>query len=135
MNEIDAAMSSPLARIRGATVAIAELPQIELPHAIRMESLVGSPNRRLKAKLAASVTATVPAVSAISKLPDAAMAAKLIDAPNSATAASSSCLALKAMPACQRSEGIQTVRTRMPIRIAATRASTNGCPSVRSSSA
>ncbi len=46
MNEIDDAMSSPSAPITGATAAIAELPQIELPQAIRMAMRCGKPSAR-----------------------------------------------------------------------------------------
>ena len=48
VNEIAEATSSPSAPITGATAAIAELPQIELPQAIRIDSFVGSPNSRLR---------------------------------------------------------------------------------------
>jgi hypothetical protein len=49
VNEIEEAMSSASAPITGATAAIAELPQIELPHAIRIESFSGRPSKRLNA--------------------------------------------------------------------------------------
>lgn len=42
MNEIEEAMSSLSAPITGATAAMAEFPQIELPQAIRIEMRVGS---------------------------------------------------------------------------------------------
>ena len=46
VNEIDEAMSSPSAPITGATAAIAELPQIELPQAIRIDIRCGRPSAR-----------------------------------------------------------------------------------------
>jgi hypothetical protein len=117
-------MSSLWASITGATAAIAEFPQIELPQAIRTDSLVGRPSMRLTPKLSASMIATVPAIAPISARPEAAIAAKLIEAPSSTTATSSSCLALKAMPERHRSDGFQAVRIAIPSRIAMTRAST-----------
>ncbi len=124
VNEIEDAISSLVAPMTGATAAIAELPQMELPQAIRIDSRVGRPSMRLMPKLSARVTMTVAAIAPSNAAPDAATAAKLIDAPSSITATSSSCLALKAMPACQRSEGFQKLRTAMPSRIASTSAST-----------
>ena len=56
MKEMDEAMSSPSAPITGATAAIAELPQIEFPQAIKIESFVGRPSRRLKPKPVPKVT-------------------------------------------------------------------------------
>src|SRR6201989_1789463 len=81
VNEIDEAMSSPWASITGATAAIAELPQIELPAAIKIDSLIGKPRMRLTAKLALKVTMTAATIAAISQMPDAMIAAKLIEAP------------------------------------------------------
>ena len=124
VKEIEDAISSPSAPMTGATAAIAELPQMELPQAIRIESRVGRPSMRLMPKLRPSVTTTVAAIAPSKATPDAAIAAKLMDAPSSITATSSSCLALKAMPACQRSDGFQKLRTAMPSRIASTSAST-----------
>ena len=49
MNAIDEATSSLSAPITGATAAIAELPQIELPQAIRIETRRGKPSARLVA--------------------------------------------------------------------------------------
>ncbi len=56
--------------------------------------------------------------------PEATRADRLIEAPSSITATSSSCLALKAMPMRQRGPGSQTERIAMPARIAITSAST-----------
>ena len=69
------------------------------------------------------MTTTVAAMAPIRSQPDARIAAKLIDAPSSITATSSSCLALKAIPERQRSDGSQAVRTAIPSRIATTSAS------------
>ena len=46
MKAIDEAMSSPSAPMTGATAAIAELPQIELPQATSTDIFFGSPNAR-----------------------------------------------------------------------------------------
>ncbi len=46
VKDIEATMSSAFAPITGAIAAIAELPQIELPQATRIESLTGSPSNR-----------------------------------------------------------------------------------------
>ena len=107
----------------GATAAIAELPQIELPQAIRIDSRVDRPSRRLRPNDTQSAITTTAAIDASSAMPDAAMAAKLMEAPSSMTATSRSCLALKAMPACQRGDGFQKLRTAIPSRIAITSAS------------
>ena len=56
--------------------------------------------------------------------PDAAIAAKLSDAPSNITAISRSCFALNAIPGCQRSPGCQTARMTMPRMIARTITST-----------
>ena len=48
VNAIDDAMS-PGAPMIGATAAIAELPQIELPHAIRIAMCCGRPSARQSA--------------------------------------------------------------------------------------
>ncbi|MGY3648388.1 hypothetical protein ACVWW2_003679 [Bradyrhizobium sp. LM4.3] len=124
VKEIEDAISSLLAPMIGATAAIAELPQMELPQAIRIESRVERPSRRLMPKETLSATTTTAAIDANSATPDAAMAAKLIEAPSSITATSSSCLALNAMPACQRGAGFQKLRSAIPSRIAITSAST-----------
>ena len=47
VNEIEEATSSLLAPITGATAAIAELPQIELPQEIRIDMRTGRPSDRL----------------------------------------------------------------------------------------
>jgi len=44
---IEEAMSSPSAPITGATAAIAELPQMEFPHATKMAIRCDRPNARL----------------------------------------------------------------------------------------
>ena len=46
VNAIDDAMSSARAPITGATAAIAELPQIELPHAMSTDIFFGRPSAR-----------------------------------------------------------------------------------------
>ena len=56
------AISSPSAPITGATAAIAELPQMELPQATRIAMRRGSPRRRLMAKLVAMATATTTTI-------------------------------------------------------------------------
>ena len=48
------------------------------------------------------------------------------DAPNSATATSSSVLALNVIPACHRGPGVQAVRTAAPSRMASTSVSSHG---------
>ena len=112
-----------LAPIAGATAAIAELPQIELPQAIRIESRTDRPSDRLTAKLTASVRMTMFTITASSVIPDAAIAPKVIEAPSRATASSSICLAPKAIPARNLGVGSQTVRMAVPSRIAMTMAS------------
>ena len=91
----------------GATAAIAELPQIELPQAIRIDICVGRPSRRLMPIAGAERDDDDRRDRPNSATPEAAIAAKLIEAPSSITATSSSCLALKAMPDCQRGAGFQ----------------------------
>ena len=61
---MDEAMSSASASITGATAAIAELPQIELPQAISSDMRQGKRNRRPMAKLAAIATATTATMPA-----------------------------------------------------------------------
>ena len=46
VNEIEEAISSFSAPITGAIAAMAELPQIELPHAIKIDSRCVRPSRR-----------------------------------------------------------------------------------------
>ena len=46
VNAIEDAMSSAFAPITGATAAMAELPQIELPHATSTDIFFGSPRAR-----------------------------------------------------------------------------------------
>jgi|GEM_PF-3500917 len=46
VNAIEDATSLPSASITGATAAMAELPQIELPHAIKIAILLGKPLTR-----------------------------------------------------------------------------------------
>jgi len=123
VKEIDDAMSSPLAWITGATAAIAELPQIELPQATRIESRIGRPRTRQITKLTRIATATTRTIAPSNSGPEATSASRLIEAPSSMTATSSSCLALKAMPRTHRRPGFQAVRNAMPSRIARTRAS------------
>jgi len=70
------------------------------------------------------VIRTIRTTDASSNEPDAAIIAKLIEAPRSMTATSSSCFALNATPDCHRSPGVQKPRMTMPSRIAMTSAST-----------
>jgi len=91
VKEIEEMISSLLAPITGATAAIAELPQIELPQAIRIERRVGKPSNRLIPKLAASATMTIITIAPSRAKPDAAIAENVSEAPSSATATSSSC--------------------------------------------
>ncbi len=53
---------------------MAELPQIALPQANRIEIRTASPSRRLMAKLAAIVTTTVATIAASSTGPEATSA-------------------------------------------------------------
>ena len=117
-------MSSLFAPITGATAAIAELPQIALPQAIRQARCDGKPRQRAMAKEIARVTTTVPTTAKSRTGPEAMIAARLIEAPSSITATSSSCLAEKAMPDRQNGSGVQAARIPIPIRIAMTSAST-----------
>ena len=124
VKEIEEATSSVLAPIAGATAAIAELPQIELPQAIRIESRTGRPSDRLMPKETASERITSATTETSRAKPEAPTAAKVSEAPSSATATSSNCLALKAIPARQRRPGSQNVRMAVPSRMAITMAST-----------
>src|ERR1700676_4929782 len=110
VKEIDEATSSVLAPMTGATAAIAELPHIELPQAIRIERRTGKPRDRLMPKPTARDRITTMTIVPSSTKPDAAIAAIVSEAPSSATATSSNCLALKAMPGRQRPAGSQSVR-------------------------
>src|SRR5260370_22842389 len=94
VKEIDEATSSVLAPITGATAAIAELPHIELPQAIRIERRTGRPRDRLMPKLTASDRITTVAIATNSTGHEAAIAPMEGQAPSSATATSSTCLAL-----------------------------------------
>lgn len=124
VKEIEEAISSVLAPITGATAAIAELPHIELPQAIRIERRTGKPSDRLMPKLTASARMTIVTIAASRTKPDAAIAANVSEAPSSATATSSNCFALKAIPARHRRPGSQNVRMAVPSRMAITMAST-----------
>ncbi len=74
MNEIEEMISSLLAPITGATAAIAELPQIELPQAIRIDRRAGRPSNRLMPKLAPSARMTTITIAPSRARPDAAIA-------------------------------------------------------------
>src|SRR3954454_21146930 len=78
VKEIEDAISSLLAPVIGATAAIAELPQIELPQAIRIESRVERPRRRLSPKETQSAITTTAAIEANSATRNASIAAQLI---------------------------------------------------------
>src|SRR5260370_39799560 len=120
VKEIDEATSSVLAPITGATAAIAELPHIELPQAIRIERRTGRPRDRLMPKLTASDRTTTGTIATSSTGPDAAIAAIDSEAPSNATATSTTSLALKAMPAGQRPPGSHGGRITGPAPIAST---------------
>src|SRR3569833_576411 len=78
VKEIEDAISSLLAPMIGATAAIAELPQIELPQAIRIERRVDRPSIRLRPKEPQSATTTIAAIDPSRAMPEAAIAAKLM---------------------------------------------------------
>jgi hypothetical protein len=84
-------------------------------------------------KLAPRVITTVTTTVASSNGPEAAIIAKLIEAPRSMTATSSTCFALNAIPDCQRPDGVQKPRMIIPNKIAITSASTYGCSNQLSS--
>ncbi len=111
---MEAATSSPSAPMMGATAAMAELPQMELPQATSTAMRCGRPSRRQMPKLAAMASTTTPAMPNSRPGPTSARVRNEIDAPSSATATSSSCLAPKAMPARKRAPGVQAVRTAVP---------------------
>ena len=90
VNEMDEAISSAVAPMTGVTAAMAELPQIELPQAIKMESRNGNFSIRLRARVAPNVTKTVSTTVPINSKPESAIIPKLIEAPSSRTATSSS---------------------------------------------
>ena len=98
VKDIEEIMSSELAPITGATAAIAELPQIELPQAIRIDRRTGKPSARLMPKLAPSARMTIVTIAPSRTMPDAAIAPNVSEAPSSATATSSSCFAENAIP-------------------------------------
>ena len=86
MNEIDAAISSLLAPITGATAAIAELPQMELPQAIKIAMRSGRPIIRPMTKLTPSAIATTEPMPIRRNGPSARTVAILTDAPSMTTA-------------------------------------------------
>ena len=133
MKAIEEATSRLSAPITGATAAIAELPQIELPHATRTASLAGSPSARPMAKLAVMASATVAAIPSSSGPPSARTVAVLMDKPSSTTATSSSVLPLKSIPLFQNLPGVQAERTAVPVRIARTSASSQARPKMANS--
>ena len=116
-------MSSPSAPITGATAAIAELPQIELPQAIRIAMRNGKPKPRQMMKLEPSAMATTAAMPTRRIGPSAKTIATLTDAPSMTTATSSRNFALNAMPGTKRFAGVHAVRMATPSRIASTSAS------------
>ncbi len=133
MKAIEDATSRLSAPITGATAAIAELPQIELPHATSMASLAGNPSKRPMAKLNVIATATVTAIPSRSGPPSARTVAVLIDSPSSTTAISSRVFPLKSIPLFQSAPGFQTDRTAVPVRMAKTSASSQARPKTTSS--
>jgi hypothetical protein len=130
---IDAATSSPSAPITGATAAIAELPQIELPHATRMARRFDRPSSRPITKLSRIAPATMPRIETSKGQPAARTVVALSDAPSSTTATSSTNLALNSTPRFHLGPGIQTVRTAVPTRIASTSASIQARPAAANS--
>ena len=117
-------MSSLSAPITGATAAIAELPQIELPQATSIAIRTGRPSSRPMPKLAPSARMTMITIAPSRTMPDAAIAENVSEAPSSATATSSNCFAANAIPMSQRRSGSQIARIAIPSRIAMTMAST-----------
>jgi hypothetical protein len=108
----------------GATAAMAEFPQIELPQAIRIESRTGNSSALPIIKLTPIMAKTIATIRTTKIRPDAAMVEKLNEAPSSIIATSRSCFAPSAMPACHLVLGSQKVRIAVPARIATTNAST-----------
>jgi hypothetical protein len=130
---MEAATSSPSAPITGATAAIAELPQIELPQATSKAMRGGRRSRRPMTKLAPMADATTPAMPSSIHGPAARIVFALIDTPSRTTATSSRIFALKPMPGNQRRSGVHRLRTLVPITIASTKASSQARPKSASS--
>ena len=116
-------MSSPSAPITGATAAMAELPQIELPQATRIAMRSGKPSPRQMMKLEPSAMATTEAMPTRRIGPSASTVATLTDAPSMTTATSSRSFAENAMPGTKCFGGVHAVRRATPSRIASTSAS------------
>ena len=125
---MEAATSSPSAPMVGATAALAELPQMELPQATSTAMRFGRPSSRQMPKLVGMASTTTPAMPNSRPGPTSARVRKEMDTPSSATAISSICLAPKVMPERNRVPGVQAVRTAVPARMASTRASSQARP-------
>ena len=123
---MDEATSSPSAPMTEATATIAELPQIELPHATRIAKRFDRPSSLPIVKLRTIVPVTITTMQASRRHPAASTVAALTLAPRSTTATSRSCLALNLMPGIHAFPGVQAVRTAVPIRIDSTSASIHG---------
>src|SRR6478609_10630652 len=118
-----AATSSESASMTGATATIAELPQIELPQAINIESRLDNPQKRATRKLAQIEMTTIATTQTTSVAPALRNVPKLKEAPRRTMAISSNVLELKLMPGCQDVLPGKTVRVMIPITIAKTSAS------------
>ncbi|MDE3011087.1 MAG: hypothetical protein KGI67_09395 [Pseudomonadota bacterium] len=125
VNAIAVATTSLSASITGATAAIAELPQMELPQATSSAVFIGRRSARASAKLTPRVAKTVAAMPSSNRVPAAATVSKLTVAPIITTAASSSVLAAKWMPGANVHEGLQAVRSSVPMMMASTRLSSH----------
>jgi len=112
----------------GATAAIAELPQIELPHATNSAMRTGSLSSLPIQKPPTMEVATTPAMPSNSSGPIESRAVPLSEAPSRTIAISSRYLAEKAIPACHLSSSAHTLRTAVPIRMAITSASIQALP-------
>lgn len=98
VNAMDEVISFFVALMIGAIAAMAELPQIELPHAISIDIFVDSfkvfPTQKLNAMAVKTITVT-PKSNVVS-IDDRVFV--VIDVPNMTMAISSKCLEQKWMP-------------------------------------
>ena len=133
VNAIDDATSFAEAPITGATAAIAEFPQIEFPAATSTAIRTGSPIHRPTPYENPSTATTVPAIPASNPHPAAATVCRLMLAPSSSTATSSTAFAQNPIPRPNRAPGTHAVRTAVPSKIASTSASTQARPNTRAS--